>query len=567
MLGGRGALRRPRRTDLGGSSVSLRAITSLALGLGALLALAGGDAAAAPAPAPLLELFVHPANGGGWSAQPIAVRLAGTASPSVAAGHGMLALVGVGLTGDVSVSIGTLSGAFATVDLAAVGAPPAVGRPAVWVSARGIVEVWYRTATGDLEVASRTAAGTWSALDVTAAIHAPSLAGDPSVAASSPTAATAYAVTSTGAVVSFADPAGTPTGWSATTPTSGVAAPPLSGTVDALAAPGMPGATVLLGTTTAGDVVEESDEVAGPPVGVGKWHATDLTATGHVPAAAGDLPPTTSSEPGVAYRTWSGDVVALTLSTGLPGGTVPTDLTSSWSAYPAQGAVPELVVGPLGPVVAIRSITGDVLLMSVDEPTRRRRRVVPAPHRRARRLRRRRHGGRRGGRARRRSAEPDRPDGPAGRIVLLATSFDQEHRRLPDDAGRLGLQPVHRDVRSGLVGRVPSRRRGRGMVLGLRRVGLARLRRPDEDHRRVVGLVRHLGSAAPPGPARDALHAGVGDAIVWGSARRSMGPTSRSSSRCRAATSTSSRGTRAATSPGLAWGVAVGSVRRAAPPS
>ncbi len=428
MVRGRGARCRPRRTDLRGSSVSLRAITSLALGLGVLFALDAGDAVAAGAPAPLLELFVHPAHGGGWSARPIDVRLAGTAAPSVAAGRGLLALGGVGPTGDVSVSVGTLSGTFTTADLGAVaGAPPAAGRPAVWVSAQGLVEVWYRTATGDLEVATRTIGGAWSALDVTAVVHAPSLAGDPAVIASGPTTATAYAVASAGEVVSFADPAGTPTGWSATTQTSGSAAPALSGTVDVLAAPGAPGATVLLGTTATGDVVEESDEVAGPPAGVGKWRAIDLTATGHVPAAAGGLAPTTPSQPEVAYRTWSGDVVALTLSTGLPGGTVATDLASTWATYPAQGAVPTLAVGPLGPLVAIRSITGDLVLMSVGAAPA----VVDAsfqPH----------TGVLVGSDVAATvdggadvlvaaSAGPIAPTALTRRIVLLATSFDQDH--------------------------------------------------------------------------------------------------------------------------------------------
>ena len=143
----------------------------------------------------------------------------------------------------------------------------------------------------------------------------------------------------------------------------------------------------------------------------------------------------------------------------------------------------------------------------------------------------------------------------ATRSCCVAASFDQQHRgsRRPR---QLELQPLHRGVRARLVVRLPARERRRGVVLGLRAVRLADLRRPHARDHRVERDVRPLGRGAPSRAVRDALPARPGDAIVWGPAPPALRHARRDHRRRSAAsTSTSCRGTPTATSRTSASGV------------
>jgi hypothetical protein len=315
-------------------------------------------------------LFVHPAHGGAWSSHLIEGVTVGVGVPSIAASKGGMLLVAQRTaTGDVTVSEGSLYGTYTSMDATAtLGAPVALGQPEAFVSATGGASVWYRTSLGDLEVLTQPWRGaSWFATDVTTTIGGTPLSGDPTVLASG-SGAVGYAVTQDGAVAAFRPPApGSPV-WLQSDPTDGLAYSPVTGSVAVLQSPDASAATIFLAHSTSGDVIELSDELSGPPPTVGAWHTVDLTQLG-APAAVGSISALGGSAPAATYITWSGDVEALALSSGLTGGFTKVDLTSVSDVDAAVGAEPIAVAGPGGPSVAVRTLTGDLLVASIATAT------------------------------------------------------------------------------------------------------------------------------------------------------------------------------------------------------
>jgi hypothetical protein len=322
------------------------------------------------APATGLELFVHPAHGGGWSSHLVEGVTAGVGTPSITASRaGMVLIAQRTATGDVTVSEGSLYGAYTTADAtASLGAPAALGQPQAFVSPTGAASVWYRTSLGDLEVLSQPWRGAqWVATDVTTTIGGTPLGGDPTVVADA-TSAVGYAVTQDGAVAAYTPPGSGSSVWLQSDPTNGLAYSPVTGSVVALQSPDGSAATILLGRTLAGDVIELSNELSGPPATVGAWHESDLTELG-APAAAGPISALGGVAPAATYVDWSGKVEALTVTSGLGGGFSKVDLTQASDVDAATGAEPIAVDGPGGPSVAVRTLTGDLLLASIATAT------------------------------------------------------------------------------------------------------------------------------------------------------------------------------------------------------
>lgn len=312
---------------------------------------------------------MHPAHGGGWSSHLLDGVTAGGGAISVDASPGGMVLIAQRTsTGDVSASEGTVRGGFSTLDLtAALGVPRALGQPEAVVAATGAASVWYRTSLDDLEVVTQPRRGAaWSATDVTTSIGGTSLIGDPTVMAVG-SAMTGYALTQGGSVAAFSPPAtGSPV-WTESDPTGGVAYGPLTGGVAVLASPDPSGAAILLARSGSGDLIELSDELQGPPATVGPWHALDLTSLG-APAAAGPISAVAGAAPSATYTTASGDVEALTLTSGL-GAFTKVDLARTSDLEGATGAQPIAVTGPVGPSVALRTMTGDLLEASIATAT------------------------------------------------------------------------------------------------------------------------------------------------------------------------------------------------------
>jgi len=73
--------------------------------------------------------------------------------------------------------------------------------------------------------------------------------------------------------------------------------------------------------------------------------------------------------PDAAYRTWGGDVVALTLTAGIPGAVSFEDLTRVSDLVGARGALPAVLDAPGGPAVGERTMTGDLQLATIRTPT------------------------------------------------------------------------------------------------------------------------------------------------------------------------------------------------------
>lgn len=339
-----------------------------ALGAVPVPAVAAGTRHAAPLTR--LELFVHPAHGGGWSSHPIDGAVAGAGATSVAASKGgMVLLAQRTSTGDVSVSEGSVHGGFTSVDVTAtLGVPSALGRPEAFVAATGAASVWYRTSLGDLEVVTqRWRGGPWTATDVTTSIGGAPLGGNPTVVADG-AGATGYAVTDDGAVAAFSSPTDGSPVWIESDPTGGLSYPSLTGDVAVLQSPDPTAASILLARSTSGDVIELTDEVPGPPAAVGAWHASDLTELG-APGAHGPISAIGGTAPVAAYVTWSGHVEALTIASGLVGDFTKVDLTDVSDLDGATGAEPIAVTGPAGPSVAVRAMTGDLLVASVETAT------------------------------------------------------------------------------------------------------------------------------------------------------------------------------------------------------
>jgi CHAP domain len=317
-----------------------------------------------------LELFVHATHGGGWSSHLIEGAPAGVGAISIAAAKGgLMYLAQRTVTGDVTVSEGSVRGAYTTMDVSAtVGAPAALGRPDVLVDATGVTSVWYRTSLGDLEVLTQPRRDApWTATDVTTSIGGTPLEGDPTVMADAGSAV-GYAVTQDGAIAMFSPPANGSPVWTESDPTGGLAYAPLIGGVAVLQSPDPSAATILLARSPSGDVVELSDELPGPPATLGIWHAWDLTGLG-APAAAGPISAIEGSAPAATYTTELGDVEALTFTSGLLGAFTSADLTRASDLAGAAGAEPIAVAGPAGPSVALRTMTGDLLVASIATAT------------------------------------------------------------------------------------------------------------------------------------------------------------------------------------------------------
>ena len=335
--------------------------------------LAGAGASAASvhhgAPPVPFELFVHPAHGGAWSAHAAVGaidRQGGAVAPTVGSSSGgELVIAQRTSAGDVVVSEGTLFGRFTSVDLAtSIGTPSGVGRPSLWVGRGGHLAVWYRTGSGHLVVASQTVReGAWTAQDVTALTGGSPIGGDVTVRPGGGFPGVGYAVTNSGGVTSFSA-TGTGGAWVQSDPTNGVSIPGLEGSVGVWHAPGMPQATVIVGTTSNGDVVELSNELAGPLDAVGPWRLSDLTKLG-APGVEGFWGVAGGSAPDATYRSWSGDIVSLRLTSGLDGGFTTSDLTVRTELAVDSSAIPSIVVGPQGPSVAARTMTGDLTLTPV----------------------------------------------------------------------------------------------------------------------------------------------------------------------------------------------------------
>lgn len=366
---------RVRRRALSRDARWHRAIVALFLVAVALVALpsAGAASSGASAAATGLELFVHPGLGGGWSSHAIAGVTAGASTPSVAGSKsGTVLIAQRSASGDVTVAEGSMFGAFSSMDLSsALSAPLAAGRPTAWISAGGAGSVWYRSALGDLIVASQALqGGAWTVTDVTTSIGAPSLAGDPTVVAVGATGVAAYAITALGTIARFAPPTTAMPVWTEDDPTNGLSiAPPLTGNLAVFRAPDLPQATVLLAASQSGDLMELSDELAGPPAAVGPWQVADLTALG-APAVTGPISALDKAGASVAsYATSGGEVVALTLLSGLStashGGFTTVDLTTGSDLVGSAQAEPSVVDAPGGPSVLERTMTGDLLLASV----------------------------------------------------------------------------------------------------------------------------------------------------------------------------------------------------------
>jgi hypothetical protein len=313
---------------------------------------------------------VHAAHGGGWSSHPIEGVTAGAGAISVAATKGgMMYLAQRTATGDVTVSEGTVRGAYTSVDVtAAVGAPAALGRPDVFVDSTGAASVWYRTSLGDLEVLTQPRRDApWTATDVTTSIGGTPLEGDPTVVADA-SSSIGYAVTQDGAIAVFSPPGSGSPVWTEADPTGGLAYAPLAGGVAVLQSPDPTAATILLARSPSGEVIELSDELPGPPVTVGIWHAWDLTELG-APAAAGPISAVEGSAPAATYTSNVGDVEALSFTSGLVGAYTTVDLTRASDLVGAAGAEPIAIAGPAGPSVALRTMTGDLLVASIATAT------------------------------------------------------------------------------------------------------------------------------------------------------------------------------------------------------
>jgi hypothetical protein len=337
-----------------------------AIAASALSAVGSAGATAEPSG---LVLFVHPGSGGGWSSHVLDGVAAGASTPSIASIGGEVVLAERADNGDVSVAEGTLLGPFTTVDLSAtLLAPQAAGAPVVTTDA-GSVSVWYRTTLGDLEVATRaTSTAQWTLVDVTTLTGGPTLLGDPYVDESSSAGPMAFAVVTGGIVEQFVPPLGALGSWQQSDPTSGLIYPALTGDVSVFDAPGAPGATVVLGTSTAGDVVELSDEQEQPHGAVGPWRFTDLTVDG-APSASGGLSAFGGSTRFATYDSW-GNVEVLSLTSGLPNGFSVQNLSQVDQLWPSSDVAPTLVAMPNGVSVAAPSSTGDLLLVSISTKPR-----------------------------------------------------------------------------------------------------------------------------------------------------------------------------------------------------
>ena len=343
-----------------------RVVAACGVSLLSLLASAGASGAVAhrgAAPVPL-ELFVHPTHRGAWSAHAAVGVTAqqGSAAPTIAASGGELVIAQRAADGDVLVAEGSLFGHFVSVDLASLGAPAGVDRPAVWTGSAGRVAVWYRTSSGHLVVATQLVrGGAWTAEDVTASTGGKPIGGDVTVLAGGRFPGVGFAVTVDDGVASFDMTSG---GWVQSDPTSGLSFAGLVGPVSVFRAPGMPQATVILGASPYGDVIELSDELAGPLNAVGPWRESDLTLLG-APGVAVSLGFAGGSVPDATYRSWGGDVIVLHLTSGLDGGFTTSDLTVRTELEVDPTAVPTVIAGPGGPSVAARTQTGDLTVTPV----------------------------------------------------------------------------------------------------------------------------------------------------------------------------------------------------------
>lgn len=314
-----------------------------------------------------LEVFVRSVHGVAWSARPLRGFPSGMGTPSVAsASNGSIVVAERASNGDLVVAEGPVGGVLVPTDLSqSLGVPDAAGHPAIAAAPGAGVSVWYRSVLGHLEVVSQDAVGAaWSAIDVTSSIGGPQLEGDPNVVTSRTAPAVGFAVAQGGSIVAFTAPT-LSSPWSESDPTGGLAFEPMQGPLSVFVAPGAPAARVILGTSAYGDVVELSDELGGPRGAVGPWRATDLSYLG-VPPASGPITAVGGRVPYASYVTWSGHLIALTLTSGIAGGYMVTDLTSSADASPAPGAVPVVVATPMGEAVAIRQLSGDLVAYPIN---------------------------------------------------------------------------------------------------------------------------------------------------------------------------------------------------------
>ncbi|HEY8080889.1 MAG TPA: CHAP domain-containing protein, partial [Acidimicrobiales bacterium] len=474
--------------------------------------------AALPSSTSPLVVFVRPLGSLGWSSHALHGVTAGVGAPSVAAApDGAIVVAERVVSGDLVVAEGPVGGMLSSTDASAsFGIPGVAGRPEVSATTASGITVWWRTPQGHLEVLSQQAVGAaWTATDVTLAAGGPLLAGDPTIVTTPSGRVTAFVVTQEGTLAEFAWSIAS-SSWSESDPTGGLTYPALHGDVSVLNAPHLPGARVILATTASGDVIELSDELGGMPVPArGPWRAVDLSFLGAPPAASAITAPVASSPYGSYVSTW-GRLIVITLSSGLPDGFSTTDLSSTADAAPARGAVPAIVDSALGPAVAIRTTAGDLGAFSIRQP-----------------------GASSDLSFQPRTAElvgsdvaaavaghtevlvgvdagPIAPTPLQRRILLTASSFDQQHRRLEETPGESECNPF-------------SAAFGRGSTWGCRPGTSAEAWCSDFAqwvwrHAGVgtSGITGWAATFATWGAAHHRVqfgshfHALVGDAIVWG---------------------------------------------------
>jgi hypothetical protein len=236
-----------------------------------------------------------------------------------------------------------------------------------------------------------------------------------------------YAVTQAGGIEEFTGTAGS-SSWNVSDPTGGLAFPALQGPLVVVPSPGAPAAAVILAEAQDTDLIELSNQLDAPFEAIGPWHATDLTALG-APSVASSLSGASGTATFAAYVAASGDLEAVAVTSGLPGGFRAVDLTLEADAQPAAGATPVALGGPFGAGVAYRTTLGDldvaavptlgVADLSFQRGTAEYVGSDPA-------------GAAVGARAVILATDggPIAPTPLARRIVLLATSFDQDHAKL-----------------------------------------------------------------------------------------------------------------------------------------
>lgn len=341
-----------------------RAVIAATVATAALVAVPS-VARGAPVPraaAPVALVAFTRSSGADWSSRTLRGVVAGPSDPGVATlASGALVIAERTAADHVVVAVGTPASSFSSTDLTVVAsAPLAAGRALVTTAPSGAITVWYLTAARHLEaVTEQPATSAWVATDVTAATSSEPLDGTPAVVQSG-AGTVAYAVTVSGTLVALASPVAPASQWTATDPTDGLTFPALTGSPTVIAAPSDPTAVVVLATAVSGDLIELTDELQATPVANGPWQATDLTALGII-GSAGAISAVGGTTGLATYVGDDGDLIELSMTSGLPDGVRETDLSWTDAVTPAVGSSPDVVASTSGRYITARTAMGDVL--------------------------------------------------------------------------------------------------------------------------------------------------------------------------------------------------------------